>query len=249
MRLRNFLNEDRGTGISKEEAFDFIKTKCIDSAVNSVNHLYRGYERGPEYVLINPTTFSERESPGVVNKYYNLLLNNLPSWSKYPKRNKSIVASTSHSYANTNSDLYFVFPVAGAKMGMCPENDLWWSFGKSGILAIDSLNKILANVVGDRINNWHELKEALMQAKFDVIKDLDYAQNLFGKYACELVIQPDKETNTWFDLVENILEPDRNDFNLINVRKSYPLNREVWFDSLCVMIRGDKFNKFSKDFR
>lgn len=248
MRLQNFLNEGRGKELSKEEALDFVLTKCTDSAVTTADHLYRGYE-GPEYVLVDPTKFSERESPNAINNYYNLLLSNLPSWSKYPKRNKSIVASTNSKYASHYGDLYFVLPVDNTKMGLCPENDLWMSFGKSGVPILDDLNRILTNVVGDRIDNWRELKEALMQAYFDETEDFNYVQDLFEQHGCDVKIQPGKEINNWLDLVENILEPDRNGFDLINIRKSYPLNKEVWFDSPCILVREDEYDEFSKDFR
>jgi hypothetical protein len=51
---------------------------------------------------------------GVSSRHHTLLMENLPSWNKFPKRSKSIIGSTGVSKVHVCKHSYFVIPFDGA---------------------------------------------------------------------------------------------------------------------------------------
>jgi len=79
--------------------------------------------------IINTNDFT-RKSRNTFN-YYTTWLDNSPDWSKYPKRSKSYICSTSedttYGYGET---CYVIIPSDNLQIGVCSENDFWYSFEK-----------------------------------------------------------------------------------------------------------------------
>ena len=131
----NFLNE------SLENAF---KTISLDEAKDILNKSYETFDlnkyvKSPIYKGLKDQVRSlsdnfvvqyntDRFSPHAKNNFYNVFFSNADSWKKYPKRNRSLVCTTSDTYAKDYGKLYYVIPLKNTKVGICPEKDIFFSF-------------------------------------------------------------------------------------------------------------------------
>ena len=93
---------------------------------------YRGHGSNKNIIMLSPI---KRKSADTTNVYTFLLSKILPSWKKYPPRNKCIIYTNSIAVADeytqdekTFKQLYAVFPVNDAKLAICPRKDMWDSF-------------------------------------------------------------------------------------------------------------------------
>jgi hypothetical protein len=131
MRLSKFLFEEgRGNYIDEEEAILIAKKNCMESINKYITfnfNLYRGFTSYDPFYLIDPK-LSNRVSAVAPGNFYTLLMDNLPSWKKYPKRSKSIICTTSIRNASDYGTLGVVFPFNKARLGVCPASDIWDSF-------------------------------------------------------------------------------------------------------------------------
>lgn len=97
-----------------------LKENCSDYSPKD-QPIYRSIALSEKYYIVKKT--GERRSAYTKN-YYTLLLNNLPSWSEYPKRTH-ICSNVKFNYLG---DKYRVIPFNGAKIGICPGDDIQASF-------------------------------------------------------------------------------------------------------------------------
>jgi hypothetical protein len=243
MRYKNYLTEK--TSLDDNEAISYIKNNCMD-AFDSSWPLYRGLHSGrrDDFVVYKVRDVT-RVSPYAENNIYNLLLSNLPSWKKYPQRNLSYVCTTDMHEAETRGSdgiCYVVLPVNGTKVGICPENDIWYSFSDS----FDELNKLnyhlkeLFGYVGIQIKDgqptsYVKLIEYLdrLDDNRDDIRDL-YRDGFGFLYNNEYWSD---ENTTALGIIESLLDPSKNGFKIVTVGSgNVPDNREVWFQNSCIMI-------------
>lgn len=267
MRLNNYLvSESRSNEISKFQ-FDRLLEQNCGSATKWKSEVYRGmYPTPGDYIFVSPSSATEdRKSPYATNNAYNLLLSNLPSWKPYPKRNMSIICTTDKSHAKKIYGVpYRVYPYDGAKIGVCPEGDIWMSFKRSLFgETLDFLNVVI-KVLADTVNyvvfdkDFHNLIKC-----FDDIDTQRYGDvgDFFQKDNClfeKAVRKQQAGAAVWnflinigyindvklFDLLNKRLDPDKNGFQLITVgSKSIRSNVEVWTDSdsLLKMLTKDDF--------
>jgi hypothetical protein len=104
------------------------------------NEIFRSVNLIWDYYLITPKMKKLRKSANVPN-YYTLLMNDLPSWDKYPTRTH-ICSNVEFDY---NTTLYRVIPFdKDARIGICPNDDVQADFeydAKLKIYGIDSLDR------------------------------------------------------------------------------------------------------------
>jgi hypothetical protein len=243
MRLNNFLlNESRSIKISENDCIEMIKKDYMD-AIHSKNRIYRGNNEDAPFLYIKPSNY-ERESPYAVNNYYNLLLSNLPSWSKYPKRNKSVICTTEYDVADRykNSDFpYLVLPKDGAEIGVCPENDIWFSFRGSGIHVLNDLNDVLKNIIkvaaaDEKIRDYKHLEMVLKNIYYDEEEDTEI-YSIFKQFQ---IIIKDYPKTSLFNLINDLLSPVDNDFKVTNIKNRIPDGLEVWISDPCILICADE---------
>jgi len=136
--LKNLILIDeavRSKPINKDIADKFIQKYCTTS-LNRNKHgfkIYRGRNKSnaynlpiDPYFIINPKQ-SERISKNTTN-IYTALIDSSEKWKDYPKRSRSIIATTNKGYAYSYGHPYLVYLVNGAKIGLCPSDDFWSSF-------------------------------------------------------------------------------------------------------------------------
>lgn len=106
-----------------------------DSNINDKS-IYRSVDLKGDYYILKPTG-EIRQSAWLNSNYYTLLLNNLPSWSKYPKRTHVC----SNKYFQFNQNVFKVIPINGAKIGICPSDDIQAPFkAKPSTIKLHRLN-------------------------------------------------------------------------------------------------------------
>jgi hypothetical protein len=261
-RLNDYLTETRSISVTEKDARDFIHKSCSQALKGTP--IYRGHRLyKDDYFTINPKSFSERESPYADFNYYNLLLSNLPSWSKYPKRNKSVICTTESDAAlrRGNGNGYIVLPINGSKIGVCSAADIWDSFENLNTANMNRFNKTL-------------------QRLFDILKENDYGTlpvNLDTDYSsftnfCEIVDIAKGDTYAFDDIladilyedddldeddvkwlmefknsklkflsyIDSILSPHKNGFKLITAGSEFAELTEyleVWTDSKCILVK------------
>jgi len=187
MRLRYYLTEvfrdesenvSRAKGISEDQARQLLKTHCKDSVQDYIqgNYLGRGTKDTTDFTYVDPTQHV-RKSAYVGSNYYNLILSNHKSWSKYPRRDQSLVCHVGQSQSNYGTP-YIVLPFDGSRIGICPAQDIWLSFMKTWKQTLDLVSNDLGitlkeftgrNVI---VASWPELESAItetadiLQARF-----------------------------------------------------------------------------------
>lgn len=152
VKLKSLLFEERrrSSEISKGEAVEVYKRKCKShSTIN--RQIWRGTNAAfnSGVGVVRPKK-SVRKTTGEKGNHHTVLLDNMENWSKYPKRSRSVICTMDYNVANGYGTPYVVIPFDGAKIGVCPNDDIWYSFrlgleevfGLSGMDgSLPSLNK------------------------------------------------------------------------------------------------------------
>lgn len=134
MRFQLFkMFESRTSELSEAEFRKILHEKCKDF-VKAPKLLQRSKtSEGPIFSYINPKAYdraplkkSDRFTDGVESRHHTLLMDNLPSWSKFPKRSQSVIGLTSADQRIIfGSHRYLIIPFDGANFGVAPSADLW----------------------------------------------------------------------------------------------------------------------------
>lgn len=94
--------------------------------------------------VVNPKE-SKRTSVGDSGNHYTLLLDNLKSWSDFPKRSRSLICAMSREIASGFGTPYVIIPFDGADLAVAPRHDIWYSFQR-GLSRVFDLDKPYANL-------------------------------------------------------------------------------------------------------
>lgn len=234
-------DENRNKILDFKEAKHILKTKC-KKAFNAPSSIYRGTMKDLKYYLVTPSDKFLRPSAHTRN-YYTLIINNDPSWSKFPKR--QIICSTSKEISRGYGSLYNVFPFDGAKIGICASEDIWSSFIE-GFFRLSIFNKELEKLMKENPETYSDLKKTLQSIKIEDINWNDIKQH--RDYISEIqwiMKKMKKEYDTLWDFVIDLYSPKN--FNVVKVGSKLPYDREVWTDAPCLLINNKHIEEFLYD--
>ena len=233
MKFKKYLiNEGRAKGISLDEAVELtIKnaSKNFKSIymTGKIMPIYRGISEDIDYGYINSNKGGLRKSAYNRN-YMTLLMDNLPSWNKYPKRSRGIISTTDKSKGYRYGTLKHAIPYDDVKVATAPADDIFFSFK-----FINDQGDVVKN-----FNNW----------MYDILhqQELDTQDDNFKKFKKELEQldgsikdgdlledHPYKKYNVFkknkniIDTLNKLISPIKNGFKL-GVKNLQP-DREVWF--------------------
>lgn len=256
MRLEKYIFEgyieygaNRSKVVDENFAYDFIKKYCKKAGKGTP--IFRGYPKYDEDIyFIDPTIGENRVSPYASYNYYNLLMSNLPSWSKYPKRNKSIIGTTDYSDAEgrNQGNPYLVIPKDGTDVGVCSDRDIWDSFPRitdnMGNFN-DVLHELLSSAKINRADNpdrdyksFVKICNRVDRVREDDDIDLDnisYVANNTGDF--DWVINYNESSEKLIDFLNDLLSPHNNDFSLVKIGSKLPDNNEVWLSAPSLLVR------------
>ena len=213
------------------------------------------YKYGYDFGIINPKRF-ERKSANTSN-HYTLLIDNLPEWKQYPKRSRSVICSVDVPQSPGSENVYYVFPVKGSKVGVCPRGDIWWSFQKT--LGKDYLLNTwniyfgyLLNFLLDGLRmfdvSWDVLKTAIVSA--NKIRDKSYDDFLAYIYSFRRHLKDPEWSKSFFEgedllkLLRRIFDPRTNGFKLVTIGSKMRSGAEVWTDGKCLLVSRGEVNSF-----
>jgi len=119
---------------SEEELKKLLETDYSEAYKKALEGdiIYRGANNYTNYCLAIEYIPGKRVSENTSNIYTKLLSDVFPSWSKFPKRNRSIIASFNLETASEYGLGHIVLPKNGAKIAICPDTDIWYSFKENG---------------------------------------------------------------------------------------------------------------------
>ena len=250
-RLNNYLiNESRSTVINEEDIPDFLNTNCAQALKQYKSSgvcIYRGLKNENISVLTDPTKGRPRHSIDISN-YYTLLIDNLPSWKKYPKRSRSIIgatdAQTAYDYGTNN---YIVFPFDNVKIGVCSRIDIWYSFHNTvGNLRALTQNLEMLFIKTTNMKNFDKdwklltktFKESEKFAKnnpeeFNVIlKKIGF---LHSNEFYEILHKP------YIEVLNYYMDPNLNEFRLFTPKDSLKSasHNEVWVGGKSLLVQDE----------
>lgn len=275
MRFEAYLiTEDRRTEeISEKEVKKLLQTTHKEAwDRRKLAPIYRGISFKKPFGFVRPSQ-SERTSANTIN-VYTLLMDNLSSWSKFPKRSKSLICSTSRGRAadyGYSGGIYTVVPKNGAKIGVCPKYDIWDSFN---IMSIEG-KPVTANAFNFMVRDmmslvnreearyssfdkswferatWGKFKAELDKLDKDRRKVLEYIENEDPEYGGGLVkfFGLDKTNKKFIDIIEGMIDPVKNEFELKTTGDPLPVNKEVWTDADCVLIKDKDWDPSTEYYR
>lgn len=245
---------------SEKELFDIIRVNYFEAFNKSKenNTIFRGAKNYTEDCIAVEITPGKRLSQNTPNIYTKLLSDVFPLWSKFPKRNRSIIASFNPNLAKFYGEiLYIVLPKNGSQIAICPRNDIWVSFKEySSFTDLSQFNtefvRTVSSVLGISIN---DIKQAFSEDSNDkvlnILTNLDKEllvlcennkihNNLINDYYKEW----QKNNNLLYsEYLENIFF-NNSKFKIQNISdlKSNGIS-EVWFEnsSLLIPLESDFF--------
>jgi len=152
----------------------------------------RGYE-GPYFIKIPGV----RKSQNTKNAYTRLFSSLLPSWSKYPPRNKSFICTTDLSITKSyileddfTKGQYIVLPKNNAKIGVCPSTDIWYSFplleNDYSLYTLENINfriyEFIKIVSLENKNIPHDLSDIIKMFLYDSDESIKSYFKMLAKY-------------------------------------------------------------------
>lgn len=145
MKFKQFLLETDVEDNVLEKIIKHVNPTYLDAfldASSDLNDLKKNFIfRGSHSKAIIRNHPEGRKSANTSNEFTFLVDNFLPSWRDYPARSESFICSTSPNTAAAYGDIYYVLPFGNPYIGVCSENDIWYSFPN-----IEELDKGGSNV-------------------------------------------------------------------------------------------------------
>ena len=218
----------------------------IDFALDKYNKgivIYRGSETYEDNIIryIDPTLRpTDRKSANTFN-YYTLWMSNNLDWSKYPKRNRSLICTTDLYTSQDYGEPTIVVPLMNCKIGVCPTSDLWQSFKLVPQIGsfIDDLSFWFDQKWPDEDNDDLTYQELLIKLKnftpIDCTRD------------CRLKQLLDRFNNAE-ELMQAIFNPIENNFKLLSWKQfNIKGTRELWLSAHCLIINITTFEKLATE--
>jgi hypothetical protein len=179
--------------------------------------------------------------------FYTALIDVLPSWKAWPKRSKSLIATSSIKVAVMYGHVYIVFPKNNAKVGSTNGGiDFWFSFKymekRLKMYTLLDFNNFFTKIFekfGDidihdvnKTNILQKLQDADAKITKNAIPPSDIKNDIAQHY-----------NTSWLEYFDDLLNPDKNDLKLhtIETYDARPAS-EIWTDADSIMIEYGRVN-------
>ena len=210
MKLYEVTNgASRTHEISEKEFVNYLFQNCKLSAKQINKYpIFRGVSTKLRLMVGDTSNGSPRQSKNTAN-YYTLWIDNSPEWEQFPKRSRSFICSTSLDYASDFGDTYLVIPFDDAKIGVCPEHDIWFSFeskGSFGVESLENLNDIIDRVfkIFSELDIENYGNKRIDQTNFNSLKTFLTTVNIENLQKAKTKLETDG--NNWDSLIKKDLE-------------------------------------------
>jgi hypothetical protein len=227
---------------------DINETNLIYRGVANVNlHAYITTTNYTTYNLVDPTKI-DRYSPYSDNNLYNLFLSNSIKWTKFAKRDNSLICGDYECIQHRREQNVFVVIPFDYEISVCPKKDIWDSFNYDNTFnTLDDIFDTIYYSMKD-INkkdgwdkNWETFKTLLNEI------DNDDKLKFIKNYCAELGLSSSYlQDKSFLEILDILLDPKRNGFKVMKYdgSRDLPNNREIWLDSKSLLIKKKNFNDF-----
>ena len=253
-----------------------VKTLLDNTFANSMSiglKLYKGITYSNElsdfYLFNSGETVRPSKTVREHGNYYNLLLNNLPKWEPFQKREKSIILTSCQETAKSFSSAscsdpskkfgktFRVLLPLGTHITIAPCPDIWNSFSKVlNAFSIGGYNKSLidfnkylneialaCNIDPKLLGEWHGFSEFVsnfIENKYEIKRPLSNG----AERMIEALL---KSGPLCFDFLNELFDPESNGFRISiydeKLRKfEYP-NNEIWTKANALLIAESEIKK------
>ncbi len=258
------LNESRSVQINEDEVISLIKNHCKtwleNSDINSdVTKIYRGLttdKQDEKYLIVDPSLHNRQSLTN--SGFYHWIISTSQKWKNFPNRSKSIICSTDKYDASSYGTLYRVIPYDNAIFGVCPANDIWYSFRKTltaqystSLVKFNNTLKTFRTILRDENiikNDDYDITsyETLIQYCEIIDKHIEFLIKFYentGDQASR-ILQLFKEKGT-YKALEDLFDPIENEFKVMQYNSDFNISsedsksHEIWTESKCLLV---KFN-------
>tara|TARA_R110000868_G_scaffold9620_6_gene47602 strand:+ start:34743 stop:35552 length:810 start_codon:yes stop_codon:yes gene_type:complete len=206
-------------------------------AFDQGRRIYRGI-----YVYDTDFFYQPRMQPGTrksanIANWYTLIMDNVPEWSKFPKRSASVICTTDPAATNDYGVTFNVLPFGDPIIGICPQEDIWFSFPllkKVGMEALDELMEamgILAQMYLDKKlsqDTWSDFTQGLQLLTQQILQDYKSSEwDFVNKLQERVTLKQDM-----LMVLRKILDPQAAGFKTARLSKWQPEpQKEIWFSA------------------
>jgi len=216
--------------ISFDEAKRLLRTKFSQAA--NAHPIYRGLEVSNRYpIIVMPSPNVLRPSANAYFNFYTMIINKSKAWSDFPQR--QIIGSANRGRAEEYGNAFRVYPQNGAKIGICPESDIFES-------DFNDFNTNIANIFRDfRINpenltTWASFVTACKKIdKMKIGRQARVIRFVFEGYDMDEYLDNNQSFLDY--LSSTYYSPKKFRWAYIKDFKTKN-NREVWTDSTCLLM-------------
>lgn len=216
--------------------------------------IFRGMKDTSPIILGDGNNMN-RKSANTQN-FYTLILDNSPEWKDYPKRSKSFICSLSKNNASGYGVPFVAIPLENQPIGVCPEEDFWFSFGSPSPNTIngdiDYLNHTCRIIDSScpkltKNNTYDEFKTIISRMDEIVIKNLETFMKDSNDYRALNSLGYFNKPNL-LELLMNHYDPTEHDFIVVDNYKSLDesFENEVWFSGKVLFINYDIWSTISR---
>ena len=250
MRFKTFLKEASGYNvveeIDHEDAVLYVENNCKDFLKlyqTTTDYVWRGMRKDDLYYL-GDSTSQQRKSSNTLN-YYNLFMQNMPEWDKFPDRLRSFICSSREETAREFGNTYLVFPEDGVTFGICPSSDLWASFKWDLHNEFNSSLEILSKEYGIKLDEYNVKKfedglkkiESEIRTSYDSEAEFTDSLMKYGVSHIPLEMRKDiyKHKDDIWGYYASILSSEG--FSM-KTTKNYKVNgnKELWFSGKAIFV-------------
>lgn len=245
------LSEGRSYEVDFYEAVDFVENQATEWSIEN-KQLFRGVYGSDRkaFSIIEPSLHT-RNAVALDDNVYNVMIDNMPSWDKYPKRHHSVYGSfldmqmKPEDYVNWIEENYshnefgyvnFLIPEDNALVAVCEESDLRNSF-TNGIYIhelpkyFEYMNEDFYNKELDFTNDWSLIDRIMKETSLEKLeKRLAELKDWESKhYLYERLIKHMRngDYKTFYDYCDNNYSPENNDMELITYTKNNINNLKI----------------------
>ncbi|MFW6129544.1 MAG: hypothetical protein ACOC56_00080 [Atribacterota bacterium] len=260
MRLKQYLTEEesimgRSKHISMDKAIDMVRSNCKETVSYYKKEkmvITRSSVYFTNFLYVEPSKFTRTSFGSSMPNYYTLLMDNLKAWSKYPKRSKSICCSAIEHWTKMYgkdslkslgyTGSFCVFPFDGAKIGVCPEPDVWgvnFTIDGTFITLYDFahfLYDLLKTVTHEDLDKDYKKFNNFVKDENDEI--VDALKYFSSRYTESFSNEVRRNKNNVMKTIESIFVPRKLGFTLSKVNRINERDnrKEVWTDAKSVLV-------------
>lgn len=247
------------TPISEKDAEAILESKCSNNLKEIANstfgesYIFRGNRalRDKYYLFTGKET---RASANTSNQYTLLFSDVLPSWSAYPKRNKSLICSNALDVAKNYGTVYEVIPYDTTTIFGSTKNhfeDFWsilysnkFSRALMGVFNLRDLNDDFLAIFGTGSEFIQNMKKPVSEfSDIDNVKILALCYSgvepMEARKLANNPIDPKLEKLPIWKLLDKVLAPSTCEVQLINGYKNLSAlqGTEIWLDQPAILRR------------